>query len=166
MYCGITGATARNAGRGKGGDRLKFGRDSFNDPKVKCPSCNSNVSEVPKNDRFFCPFCGESLKRKSVVLSANGNRISIPVNPISPSGREDFRSFFQESVLSYISRRHFRFTEEREEVGIEDIGSANGTLLNGREIRGGGVFAIKKGDTIDLGGRLRVTVEGIEFESI
>ena len=148
MYCGITGATARNAGRGKGGDRLKFGRDSFNDPKVKCPSCNSNVSEVPKGDRFFCPFCGESLKRKSVVLSANGNRISIPENPISPSGREDFRSFFQESVLSYISRRDFRFTEERGEVGIEDIGSANGTLLNGRKIKGGGVFAIKKSYTI------------------
>ena len=145
---------------------MKFGKDSFNDPKVKCPSCNSNVSEVPKGDRFFCPFCGESLKRNSIVLSANGNRIRIMVNPISPSGREDFRSFFPESVLSYISRRHFKFTEDRGEVCIEDIGSANGTLLNGKEIRGSGPFVIKKGDTIDLGGRLRVTVEGIEFESI
>ena len=145
---------------------MKFGRDSSNDPKVKCPNCNSNVSEVPRSDRFFCPFCGESLKRKSVVLSANGNKIRMTVNPISPSGREDFRSFFPESVLSYISRRHFKFTEEHGEVCIEDIGSANGTLLNGKEIRCGGVFVIKKGDAIDLGGRLRVTVEGIEFESI
>jgi hypothetical protein len=38
--------------------------------------------------------------------------------------------------------------------------------LNGKEIRSSGPFVIKKGDTIDLGGRLRVTVEGIEFESI
>jgi pSer/pThr/pTyr-binding forkhead associated (FHA) protein len=145
---------------------LNFRIGKENDPKAKCPSCNANVSEVPRGDRFFCPFCGESLKKKYVTLSANRNRIRITVDPISPSGREDFTSFFPDSVLSYISRRHFKFTEENGEVCIEDIGSANGTLLNGREIRGGGAFVIKKGDNIDLGGRLRVTVEGIDFESI
>lgn len=150
----------------KEGDKVKFGIGKESDPKAKCPSCNANVSEVPRSDRFFCPFCGESLKRKYVILSTNRSKIKITVDPISPSGREDFRFIFPESVLSYISRRHFRFTEENGEVCIEDIGSANGTLLNGREIRGGGLFAIKKGDNIDLGGRLRVTVEGIEFESI
>lgn len=151
----------------KEGDKVKFGIGKESDPKAKCPSCNANVSEVPRSDRFFfCPFCGESLKRKYVILSTNRSKIKITVDPISPSGREDFRFIFPESVLSYISRRHFKFTEENGEVCIEDIGSANGTLLNGREIRGGGLFAIKKGDNIDLGGRLRVTVEGIEFESI
>ncbi|OQC18188.1 MAG: FHA domain protein [Firmicutes bacterium ADurb.Bin080] len=145
---------------------MKFGKDKVKDPKVKCPNCNANVSEVPKDDRFFCPFCGESLKRKSVILSANGNRVRIPINSISPSGREDFKNFFPPSVLSYISRRHFKFTEVENEVCIEDVGSANGTLVNGAEIQGKGIFVIKSGDTIDLGGRLRVTVEGIEFEEI
>lgn len=145
---------------------MKLGKDKVKDPKVKCPNCSSNVSEVPKEDRFFCPFCGATLKRKAVVLSANGNKIRIPVNPTSPSGRDDFKNFFPGSVLSYISRRHFKFTEEQEEICIEDVGSANGTLVNGEEIKGKGVFVVKPGDNIDLGGRLRVTVEGIEFEEI
>lgn len=145
---------------------MKLGKDNVRSAKIKCPNCSSNVSEVPKEDRFFCPFCGASLKRKTVILSANGNKIRIPVNPTSPSGREDFKSFFPQSVLSHISRRHFKFIEEEGEICIEDIGSANGTLVNGEEIKGKGIFSIKDGDNIDLGGRLRVTVEGIDFEEI
>lgn len=162
----ITGAIVQNAENKNGGDKLKFGSHKEGTSKVTCPNCNSNVSEVPKEDRAFCPFCGAALKRKAVVLSANGNRIRIPINPISPSGRENFKSFFPQSVLSYISRRHFRFIEEKGEICIEDIGSANGTLLNGVEIRDRGIFVIKNGDNIDFGGGLRVTVERIEFEEI
>jgi pSer/pThr/pTyr-binding forkhead associated (FHA) protein len=52
---------------------------------------------------------------------------------------------------SYVSRKHAKITYEGGGYLIEDVGSTNGTLLNGNEIKGLGKQALKDGDQIQLG---------------
>jgi len=69
-------------------------------------------------------------------------------------GREDFRGLIPEDQLSFISRRHFRISYDyaRGCFVAEDLGSKNGTLLNGEEIRGKGPQELKDGDIISPAG--------------
>ena len=50
----------------------------------------------------------------------------------------------------HLSRRHFRIFPHRASLVIEDLGSANGTALNGQLIRRE-VVPIQPGDVIDAG---------------
>ena len=50
-----------------------------------------------------------------------------------------------------VSRRHLRFVHRAAEMFVEDIGSSNGTLLNGRVLRG--PARISEGDVIAVGSR-------------
>lgn len=57
-----------------------------------------------------------------------------------------------------VSRRHLRFVHRADEMFVEDIGSSNGTLLNGRALRG--PARVSEGDIIAVGSRtltIRVT---------
>jgi len=69
-------------------------------------------------------------------------------------GREDFRGLLPESQLAYISRRHFRigYDYARNSFVIEDLGSTNGTLVDGEDIRGKGPVPIKDGSVISPAG--------------
>lgn len=51
-----------------------------------------------------------------------------------------------------VSRRHLRFIRRQDEVFVEDLGSSNGTLLNGRRLAA--AVRIEDGDTICVGSRL------------
>ena len=51
-----------------------------------------------------------------------------------------------------VSRRHLRFIRRQNEVFLEDLGSANGTLLNGRSVAA--ALRITDGDEIRVGSRL------------
>jgi hypothetical protein len=55
--------------------------------------------------------------------------------------------------LGAISRQHFKITFEDEQLFIEDIGSANGTTVNGRDIRGAGPVVLQDGDVIEMAGK-------------
>lgn len=50
-----------------------------------------------------------------------------------------------------VSRRHARFLVQDEDVTVEDLNSTNGTLVNGRKAKAGGV-SLQGGDTIRIGG--------------
>jgi hypothetical protein len=50
-----------------------------------------------------------------------------------------------------VSRRHLRFIRRQNEVFVEDLGSSNGTLLNGRSVAA--PLRIVDGDTIQVGSR-------------
>jgi hypothetical protein len=81
----------------------------------------------------------------------------IPVtSPRQVFGRADFERYVDPSLLSYISRRHFMITLEPGGFFIEDLGSANGTTLNDADIRGKGKVPLKSGDTIGVGGVLKL----------
>ncbi len=57
-----------------------------------------------------------------------------------------------------ISRRHVRVTHLAGRFIIEDLGSTNGTFLNGRRIEAPAPLA--NGDVLDLGGSIRLTYLG------
>ncbi|MFN8598776.1 MAG: caspase family protein [Anaerolineae bacterium] len=50
-----------------------------------------------------------------------------------------------------ISRQHVRLTVEAGRVTAEDLGSANGTFLNGQRLSGNAPIALHEGDTLALG---------------
>ncbi|MGM0397170.1 MAG: FHA domain-containing protein [Bacillota bacterium] len=49
----------------------------------------------------------------------------------------------------YISKKHFRITKDEDQFFLEDLGSSNGTYLNGERVED--VTRIKKGDIIKVG---------------
>jgi hypothetical protein len=51
-----------------------------------------------------------------------------------------------------VSRRHLRFIRRQNEVFVEDLGSSNGTLLNGRAVAA--PLRIVDGDSIKVGSRI------------
>jgi len=56
--------------------------------------------------------------------------------------------------LGAISRQHFKITFEDGKPFIEDMGSANGTTVNGRDIRGAGPVGLQDGDVIEMAGKV------------
>jgi hypothetical protein len=54
--------------------------------------------------------------------------------------------------LGVISRQHFRISFEDGKPFIEDTGSANGTAVNGKDIRGAGPVELHDGDIIEMAG--------------
>jgi pSer/pThr/pTyr-binding forkhead associated (FHA) protein len=71
-------------------------------------------------------------------------------NPVKVLGRGDFEKVVSRDNLKYVSRQHFVIYTEGGKYYIEDQNSANGTKINGHEIRGKGKQELKNGDKIDL----------------
>ncbi len=65
-------------------------------------------------------------------------------------GRDDFKQAISSTSASYISRRHLRIKSQEGHYYIEDAGSANGTRLNGINIKGSGRRELSDGDHINL----------------
>jgi hypothetical protein len=55
--------------------------------------------------------------------------------------------------LGAISKQHFRISFEDGKPFIEDMGSTNGTTVNGRDIQGAGPVGLHDGDVIEMAGR-------------
>lgn len=77
-------------------------------------------------------------------------------------GRSDFEPYVSRDVLNLISRRHFQITFSVKEKSflIEDLGSSNGTMLNGNEIKGKGKVILKDGDIISPSNILNLKFKG------
>lgn len=57
----------------------------------------------------------------------------------------------------YVSRRHCELLERDGGVVLRDLGSTNGTVLDGQPVAAGGEVAVASGSTIQIGGyRIRV----------
>ncbi|OQC18179.1 MAG: FHA domain protein [Firmicutes bacterium ADurb.Bin080] len=106
----------------------------------------------------------------SIYLEHPRGSIQIKGNTDRIFGREDF-SFLSSDESSYISRKtkggHFAINSNMDSYGniqffIRDLGSANGTLVNGRDIKGTGKQALRNGDSISLGGIVPFRVRATE----
>ena len=77
---------------------------------------------------------------------------TIPMTQLTQDfGRTDFETRVPKEVSNIISRRQFQisFSTRDKKFYIEDLGSTNGTMVNGTDIRGKGKVALNSGDVIN-----------------
>ena len=95
------------------------------------------------------------IQRSWFILPDN-SKIAIE-NSVKIIGRSDLEKVFSPDNLKYVSRRHFIINSEGGKYYIEDLNSANGTKVNGIDIKGKGKQEIKDGDKIDLANTVVLT---------
>lgn len=127
--------------------------------KVVCKKCGRERLDPTYN---FCPFCGSSFEveceqpsNSAVLVFPDGKEMQIDRETII--GRKDFENCMRENIISrnqfgWVSRRHAKITCEGGIFFVEDMGSLNGTLLNGEEIKGKGKMRLNDGDVLMLAG--------------
>jgi pSer/pThr/pTyr-binding forkhead associated (FHA) protein len=103
-------------------------------------------------------------KRLSKVHKSGGMYIifkggKIPLTRRISIGRGSENSIVLDDVLA--SRRHAVIQKIKEEYFIEDLGSTNGTFLNGEPVPPGKYMRLKQEDTI-LIGRTELSLEKIK----
>jgi len=89
------------------------------------------------------------------IALPNGMEIQIDGNG-RVIGRGDFARALALDELGLISRRHFEIKTENEQFYIEDLGSANGTRLNGEDISGKGQVGLNNDDIIEPAGTIEL----------
>lgn len=100
-----------------------------------------------------------SAKETEMILAAfelSDGRILPVTSPRQIFGRTDFERYVGPELLKYVSRRHFMIYLEPGGFFIEDLGSANGTIVNGSDIRGKGKVPLKPGDVVEVGGVIKL----------
>ncbi len=131
------------------------------------PKRKSPISSVTERITYPSDCSTNKMSCDTKLDSSETNTIGVLILPdrskiildhaISPIGRGNFQGSQSPSLLHFISRQHFWIRSENEKYYIEDYRSANGTKLNGIEIRGKGLHALHDGDHIDIAGIAVVT---------
>lgn len=93
----------------------------------------------------------EVLQALAYLELPNGQRIPITLSS-QEFGRNELASYLPPGQVSYLSRRHFRVFQQGGRWFVEDLGSTNGTLVDGRQIKGSGPVEIRDGSTISPAG--------------
>lgn len=128
--------------------------------EVICRVCMTNLSSVSptsantepqKPPVASCVPEGEMTVHSTcpvlTLLRSDGR--PVPVTDGSELGRSgDCYAFFCD--IKTVSRRHAKITRNAGEWRIEDIGSTNGTWLNGQRLEPGRAYPIATGDTVRL----------------
>jgi len=99
----------------------------------------------------------------SFILSHPNGNVLINDNNINVFGREDLEHILSSDELDFVSRKakggHFEITPDMESSHIRyyirDLGSRNGTYVNGNNISGRGKIELRNGDLISLGDRTK-----------
>lgn len=120
------------------------------------PTATAPLQELPEVEEQ--PEPAEALPCSLVVVST-GHRISLPVEGELVLGRIDLDLGFTPDVdltsdiqgVQSISRRHAKIAAFRGRHLIEDLGSTNGTAVNGRPLNPGQRVPLQPGDHITLG---------------
>ncbi len=136
-----------------------------------CPSCRN---QNPPGSAF-CENCGATLpkaattpaklnpvyqrpsiqKIQRTLLLPDGSEIAI--NTKKSIGRLDLARCADPTKIRWISRQQFEIFDENGAYYIEDEQSANGTKLNGTEIRQQGKQLLKDGDEIVVGDAVKLS---------
>ena len=93
-------------------------------------------------------------KAYNKLILPNNNEIRITENE-KLFGREDFVGVVSTDELLFIGRKHFKTIKLDEMYYIEDLGTKNGTKLNGEEL-GLEKQELKNGDELFIGNVLKV----------
>lgn len=124
---------------------------------IKCPVCGTNSP----GGEIYCSDCGFLLSSTPVEVESYLPAESMPklVDPaggrefvlnrgVNTIGRQD-----TDVLLSHptVSRRHAQITFEESGCLLEDVGSTNGTMLNGRQLGQNESVNLSDGDEIVFG---------------
>ena len=137
---------------------------------IKCPACGFENQD----DSAYCEECGEKLFMASDPMAPlpaeegmdSEAMASVSIeNMVFPLGRT-YNSMGRRSPAdgvypdvdltdfdhdSYISRRHAQIIKDGNSYYFEDLGSSNGSYLNGEFITKGARQLLKSGDLLKLG---------------
>src|SRR5262249_19127599 len=131
-------------------------------PAHVCMNCGRELA----SDDVFCAYCGtrQPLKRttaKLIVMGTSEMSAQFPINIDGESliGRLDPNRGIRPEVdlskydpAARVSRRHARIVAQRAQFFIEDLGSANGTFVNGSvKLSQGKLHMLMSGDELKLG---------------
>jgi pSer/pThr/pTyr-binding forkhead associated (FHA) protein len=119
------------------------------------PTATALLQELPEEE----PAEPAEALPCSLVVVSTGHRISLPVEGELILGRIDLGLSFTPDVdltsdiqgMHSISRRHAKIVAFRGGHLIEDLGSTNGTVVNGRPLNQGQRVPLQHGDHITLG---------------
>jgi pSer/pThr/pTyr-binding forkhead associated (FHA) protein len=96
-----------------------------------------------------------------VMLRSDGERRSFSiVRDVTVIGRREDCDF--RIPLGDISRKHCRLVKENGSLRVQDLGSSNGTFVNGKRVQ---EYEISPGDSIQIGGvAFVVQIDGVPAE--
>lgn len=124
---------------------------------VQCPICKTfNPAGM-----MFCIECGLIFDRALPDDAFGAPVVRLPVLVEVGSGREHTirpgtNVVGREGDVmipdAKVSRRHAQVTSEDGGIFLEDLGSTNGTLLNGNRVDAGARLPVQAGDTVSFGG--------------
>ncbi|MCW4023915.1 MAG: zinc ribbon domain-containing protein [Candidatus Bathyarchaeota archaeon] len=137
---------------------------------IECSACKA----ANPIGSAFCESCGASLESASAPIAApvapqptfappqaqfalvcpDGTEISISSS--KTIGRLDLAKYAAPNETMWISRQHFDILEENGAPFIIDEKSANGTKLNGKEIKQQGKQQLKSDDEIIVGDAVKL----------
>jgi hypothetical protein len=113
------------------------------------------VSLYPEELPESLPVTSSSVMASAKIAFPNGIEIRLNGNS-RVIGRGDLARALSLDELILISRRHFEVKADDEQFYIEDLGTANGTRLNGEDIGGRGPVSINDDDVIEPAGAIQL----------
>jgi hypothetical protein len=117
---------------------------------------SQDTASPPTEAELEGPFAALPKAAASAKIALpNGEEIQLAGNS-RVIGRGDLARVLSLDELGLISRRHFEVKSEEEQFYIEDLGSTNGTRLNGVDISGKGLVSLNDDDVIELADAIRV----------
>ena len=110
-------------------------------------------NEIPARTPVSAPE--PAMAPMARLIMPNGLEITLTAKGQS-IGRAELARALGLDELCLISHQQFQVTCTDGEYFIEDAGSANGTRLNGEDIKGKGTMSLKDGDTIEAAGVIKL----------
>jgi 3',5'-cyclic-nucleotide phosphodiesterase len=108
------------------------------------PTSEPQIEETTPNDESTIKALPEVM---TFARTSDGR--ALPVQSDFILGRSGETEDYFQNIMT-VSRRHARVTYSDGAWKIEDLGSTNGTWVNGQRIERGKLHAIKKGDVVSL----------------
>lgn len=123
-----------------------------------CPFCGFPLDTSWE----YCPMCGVPLKSKGEedphLIFNGGYKLWLPPE-ISKDGviigREKIPETVGADVIPFVSKKHFQIYFDGGQYMIIDVGSTNGTILDGQLLEPGIPAILKNGSTILIAKRIR-----------
>ncbi len=121
----------------------------YKEPEYEGPK--ARIHRPPDREVAYYPEAPERRipEPEAQLLGPGGFRVRIKTG-IYTFGRRDFAGFVPDEDLNYISRRHFEIKATSQGFFIRDLGSLNGTWVNGKKLGRGESIRLSDGSIIDV----------------